>query len=232
MHKFLAKCAAELDIALSQEKIDKLINYMQLVLTKNKLHNLTSITDEKDFIIKHIADSLTIAKYIPDDKVKYIDIGSGAGFPAVPLKIAKDNIDCTIVDSTKKKTDFISESLRHLNLSENTNVICSRAEVLAQSVTHREKYDIVSARAVASLSVLCELCVPFLKSGGLFIAMKGKEEENADNAIKKTGAQVIEKSHITLPFSDYERNIIIIKKIKLTPDIYPRSYSAIKSRPL
>lgn len=232
MREFLAKCAAELNIALSQERIDKLINYMQLVLAKNKLHNLTSITDEREFIIKHIADSLTIAKYIPDNEVNYIDIGSGAGFPAVPLKIIKDNLDCTIVDSTKKKTDFITESLMHLNLSENTSVICARAEELAQSVTHREKYDIVSARAVASLSVLCELCVPFVRPGGLFIAMKGKEEENAVSAIKKTGAQVIDKSHITLPFSDYERNIIIIKKIKPTPLIYPRIYSAIKSRPL
>jgi len=232
MREFLVKCAAELNISLSQEKIDKLINYMQLVLTKNKLHNLTSITDEREFIIKHIADSLTIAKYIPDNEVKYIDIGSGAGFPAVPLKIIKDNLDCTIVDSTKKKTDFITESLRQLNLSENTHVICARAEELAHCDEHREKYDICSARAVASLCVLCELCVPFLKPGGLFIAMKGKEEENADSAIKKTGAEIINNSHITLPFSDYERNIIIIKKIKPTPLIYPRIYSAIKSRPL
>lgn len=232
MREFLIKCLRELDIALSQEKIDKLINYMQLVIMKNKLHNLTSITDENEFIIKHISDSLTIAKYIPDEKVKYIDIGSGAGFPAVPLKIAKDNLEMTIVDATKKKTDFITESMRRLNLWQNTFVICARAEELARSDTHREKYDIVSARAVAPLSVLCELCVPFVRPGGIFIAMKGKEEENADSAIKKTGAQVIDKSHLILPFSDYERNIIIIKKIKPTPDIYPRIYSAIKNRPL
>jgi 16S rRNA (guanine527-N7)-methyltransferase len=231
MREFLNKCIAELNVNLSQEKIDKLLNYMQLVLMQNKLHNLTSITDEKDFIIKHITDSLTIAKYIPDDYNKFIDIGSGAGFHGIPVRIVKDNLDCTIVDSTKKKTDFITEAVSRLKL-DNTHIICARAEELSHSCEHRECYDIAAARAVASMPALVELCTPFVRHGGIFIAMKGKDVENADNAIKKTGAEIKTVSKIILPFSDYERNIIIIKKIKSTPQIYPRKYSAIKSRPL
>lgn len=232
MRDFLIRCLAQMNINLPQGKIEKLINYMQLVLDKNKLHNLTSITDEKDFIIKHIADSLIITKYMPDDNVKFIDIGSGAGFPGIPLRIVKDNLDCTIIDSTKKKTDFISEAVCKLKLENNTNIICARAEELSQSAEHRERYDIAAARAVAAMPALVELCVPFVRPDGIFIAMKGKDLENADNAIKKTGGEIKTLSHITLPFSDYERNIIIIKKIKSTPQIYPRKYSAIKSRPL
>jgi 16S rRNA (guanine527-N7)-methyltransferase len=232
MYDFLSECLSEIDLNISEENKNKLLKYMSLVLEENKYHNLTSVTDEKDFIIKHITDSLTVAKYIPDTKINIIDIGSGAGFPAVPIRIVKENPFITIIDSTKKKTDFIDITVKKLGIDSNISIICARAEELSRLEKHRERYDIAVARAVASLPVLVELCVPFIKTGGIFIAMKGKETEEANNALKKTGAVIDNIAAVRLPCSDYQRNIVIIKKINKTPEKYPRKYSLIKKQPL
>jgi 16S rRNA (guanine527-N7)-methyltransferase len=228
MQDFLKECLEKINLKLTQEKIEKLIKFMYLVIDENKRQNLTSITQEREFIIKHIIDSLTLYHILPDTIVKVIDIGSGAGFPSIPLRIVKEHAKFTIVDATKKKTDFISKAISDLDIQKNTNVLCMRAEDMAHSSEYRASFDIATARAVASLPVLIELSVPLLKKGGHYIAMKGKELENADNALQLTGAMIEKISNIVLPYSDYQRNLVIIKKIKNTPKLYPRRYSLIK----
>jgi len=232
MREFLIQCLNAINCSLPQQSVDKLIKFMNLVTEQNKLQNLTSIKDEKDFIIKHITDSLTLSAYVADENIKIIDIGSGAGFPAIPLKIVKNNINLTVVEATKKKADFIQKAIDELMIQNNTTVLCARAEELSCMVEYREKYDIACARAVAPLPVLTELCVPFVKPGGIFIAMKGKDYEEAQSAIEKTGAETKKILTLTLPYSDYKRNIVIIKKVSSTPDKYPRRYSQIIKSPL
>lgn len=232
MQEFLNECLTKINLHLEQSKIKKMIDFMNLVIEENKKQNLTSITEEKEFILKHIVDSLTINQFIPAKDVKVLDIGSGAGFPAIPLRIVNESANFTIVDSTKKKTDFISRAIVDLELQKNTNVLCMRAEEMSHHEAYRENFDVVTARAVAAMPVLVELAVPFLKKGGIFIAMKGKDLENPDNALKATGAVINNVANIVLPCSDYQRNIVIIEKIKGTPQLYPRRYSSIKKDPI
>jgi 16S rRNA (guanine527-N7)-methyltransferase len=232
MQNFLKECLIKIDLQPEQEKIEKLIKFMHLVIEENKKQNLTSITDEKEFIIKHITDSLTIWHLLSGREMNAIDVGSGAGFPSIPLCIVNEHAKFTIVDSTKKKTDFILKAVKSLDLQKNTDVKCMRAEEMAHSSEYREKFDIATARAVASMPVLVELIVPFLKRDGHFIAMKGKDVESADNALALTGAIIKNIINVILPCSDYQRKIVLIEKIKTTPDIYPRRYSLIKKNML
>lgn len=208
--------------------------YMDLLLEWNEKINLTAITDKDEIILKHFIDSLTIEKYIKDND-KVIDLGTGAGFPGIPLKIKNESIDITLVDSLNKRVNFLNEVIKELNLK-NITAIHSRIEDLAHDKNFREKYDVVTSRAVANMSTLVEYMLPFAKIGGICICMKGpnvdEELENAKGAIKKLGGKVEKVESLTLPDSDIERNIVIIKKISQTDKKYPRKAGTPSKDPL
>lgn len=203
--------------------------YKKLLIETNKYINLTTITDPEEIDLKHFKDSLTIIDYI-NESDKVLDVGSGPGFPGIPLRIKKE-FDLTLIDSVRKKVDFMNKIIEEIDLK-NTRAIHTRAEDYAKD--NRECFDVVVSRAVANMSTLSELCLPFVKLGGFFIAMKGpkaKEElKAAENALKILGGQVVKIDHIDLDGN--ERNNIVIKKIHHTKKIYPRGKNLPKKSPL
>jgi 16S rRNA (guanine527-N7)-methyltransferase len=218
--------AKELGIEISQDKLEKLIAFKDIMLEWNEKINLTAITEEREVFIKHFLDSATCLStgYIKEG-MKVIDVGTGAGFPGIPVKILMDGLKITLLDSLNKRVNYLSEVVKMLNLSE-TKTVHARAEEAGSSKEHRESYDIVLSRAVASMNVLCEYCMPFVKVGGFLLCQKGpdiKEElEEAASAIRILGGAVKEVREYRLPFSDIRHNIIIIEKVAATPTKYPR----------
>ncbi len=205
--------------------------------TANKIHNLTAIKDERDIVLKHFIDSLFISEFIPEAS-RVADIGCGPGFPSLPLAIYRPDLAITGIDSTTKKINYVNETAKALGL-DNITALSARAEELAHKDEYRESFDVVTARAVASLPVLCELCLPFVNEGGLFVAMKAQsaDEELAasSSAISKCGGRYIKTAYKELKRKDGEnekRSLIIIKKERKTPEIYPRIYSKITKKPL
>ena len=209
--------------------MDKFEKYEQMLIETNKKFNLTSIDDPDQIRIKHFEDSLTIKSYI-NDGMKVLDIGSGAGFPGIPLRIEK-NFDLTLIDSVNKKVNFMNQVIDELNLK-NTRAVHVRAEDYAKD--HREEFDMVVSRAVANLSTLSEYALPFLKVGGIFIAMKGpkaeEEYEDAQNALKILGGELINIDSLDL-YGNTRKNILI-KKVRSTKKKYPRDKNLPKKKPL
>lgn len=209
--------------------MDKFEKYEQMLIETNKKFNLTSIDDPDLIRIKHFEDSLTIKSYI-NDGMKVLDIGSGAGFPGIPLRIEKD-FDLTLIDSVNKKVNFMNQVIEELDLK-NTRAIHVRAEDFAKE--HREEFDMVISRAVANLSTLSEYALPFLKVGGIFIAMKGpkaeEEYEDAKNALKILGGELINIDSMDLHGNT--RKNILIKKVRSTKKKYPRGKNLPKKKPL
>ncbi len=214
----------KIDIELSKKQIEQFYTYMNLLLEWNEKINLTAITEPEEVILKHFVDSLTISAYIKKGS-KLVDMGTGAGFPGIPLKILRDDIEITLVDSLNKRINFLNEVIKELELRE-ISTVHARAEEFGQNKKYREKFDIATSRAVANLSTLSEYLVPLVKLEGKIICMKGsevKEEvENAKNAIKILGGKMEKEESFNLPNSDMKRNLVIIKKIKNTPAKYPR----------
>lgn len=214
----------KINIELTEKQEEQLFNYMNLVLEWNKKINLTAIKDEKDFIIKHIIDSLTILPYIENNS-RVIDVGTGAGFPGIPLKIANPTIKVTLLDSLNKRIKFLETVIANIDLKE-IEAIHSRAEDAGKSNIMREQYDIAVARAVAPLNVLLEYLIPFVKINGECICMKSIKSEEEIKDAKKTlivlRGTIAKNVEIILPKTDIKRNIIIIKKQKETPKTYPR----------
>lgn len=231
--KFLEKLN-KIQLNVNDEVLNKFCAYMTNLLEWNEKINLTAITEEDDIILKHFIDSLTILEYIPE-KSNVIDVGTGAGFPGIPLKIVREDINMTLMDSLNKRITFLNEVINKLGLKK-INAIHSRAEELAKMPEHREKYDIAVSRAVANLSTLSEYMIPFVKVGGKCICMKGSniEEElkTAKNAIKELGGEIEKVINFKLPDSDNERNIIIIKKVRNTKSKYPRKAGMPSKEPL
>ncbi|MCR4925947.1 MAG: 16S rRNA (guanine(527)-N(7))-methyltransferase RsmG [Clostridiales bacterium] len=224
----------KLKIKLSDEEINQLDEFASLLLEWNKNINLTRITEPEEITVKHFVDSLTLLWAVDIKKgSRVIDIGTGAGFPSVPVKIVRKDIDITMMDSINKKLNFIREATDKLGLD--ANIIHARAEELAQQKQYREQFDYATARAVANLRDLSEYCLPFVKVGGSFVALKGplaqEEIDSAKIAIKKLGGKISQVKNITLSDKG-ERNIIIIEKISQTPTQYPRSTAQIKKIPL
>ena len=212
-----------LSIEISDVQAKQFYTYMNLLIEWNKKINLTAITEENEIVTKHFVDSLIISKYLQESK-NVMDIGTGAGFPGVPLKIINNDINMELLDSLNKRIIFLNEVIIQLELR-NINAIHSRAEDLARINKYREKYDVVVSRAVARLNILLEYMIPFVKVGGICICMKGSnidELEEAKKAINILGGKIEKIEEITLPDTDIKRNNIIIKKIKNTPDEYPR----------
>lgn len=225
--------AKQIEIELTKEQIEKYYNYMNLLLEWNEKINLTAIINPKEIILKHFVDSLTIAKYIKNDE-KLIDVGTGAGFPGIPLSIVKENTDIVLLDSLNKRINFLQEVKENLRL-ENITIIHGRAEEFGKNKKERETYDIATSRAVAPLNILLEYLLPLVKVGGKAICMKGsniEEIENAKNALEILGGQIEKIEEITLPNSDIKRNIIIVKKVKNTPSKYPRKPGTPSKEPI
>lgn len=221
-------------IDLSIEQIKQFEMYSDLLVEWNEKVNLTAITEKDEIVLKHFIDSLTIAKYV-DKNDKLIDIGTGAGFPGIPIKIYYKDMNVTLLDSLNKRIVFLQNVIEKLNLK-NINAIHSRAEELAIDSKYREKYDIATARAVSNLSTLIEYLMPYVKVGGKCICMKGpnvsEELKAAKNALKELGGEVEVVDNFKLPNSDLERNLIIIKKVKSTNKKYPRKSGMPTKSPL
>ena len=207
------------------------------MLEVNKSLNLTAIKEEKAVILKHYVDSLTVSRYIPEGS-RIIDVGCGAGFPTLPLAIFRPDLTICALDGTAKRINYVSETAKMLGLT-GVSAIAARAEELGTTSGYRESFHIATARAVASLPVLCELCLPFVKVGGRMIAMKSQQASDeigaAENCIKLCGGSISEVVSCNLKSDNGdidERNLIIIEKIKKTPPLYPRHYSKISKKPL
>lgn len=225
--------SGNINIKMTENQIEKFYIYMKTLLEWNKKINLTAIEDEDEIILKHFIDSLTIQKYIKDAK-NLIDIGTGAGFPGIPIAILNDNINITLLDSLNKRINFLNIIIQKLEL-DNVITIHGRAEDIAKLKTHREKYDIVTSRAVAPFNILLEYMLPFNKVNGKTISMKGsniEEIENSSKALNELGGKINNIEKIFLPYTEIQRNIIIVNKIKETPNKYPRKAGVPKKEPL
>lgn len=233
-YKEIKRKLNEINIDIEEKKANKLYNYMNLILQWNEKINLTAITNEEEFIEKHFVDSLTIEKYIKE-KDKLIDVGTGAGFPGIPLNIYKDGCKYTLLDSLNKRIIFLQDIIEKLNLK-NIETIHGRAEEIGKNKLYREQFDVATSRAVAPLNILLEYLLPFVKIGGICICMKGsnieEEIENSKKAINILGGKIEKIEKINLPESDITRNIIIIKKVKETPIKYPRKAGMPSKEPL
>jgi 16S rRNA (guanine(527)-N(7))-methyltransferase GidB len=233
--KKLCDAIQNLNLEIDNKQSEKFLRYMDLLLEWNEKINLTAITDKNEIIIKHFADSLSILSIMQIKNQNVIDIGSGAGFPGVPLKILRPDINLTLIDSLAKRIKFLQTVKNNLGL-ENLNCIHARAEEFVKTDDNRENYDLCVSRAVANLSILCEICLPFVKIGGYFVAYKGSEIKSeikiAKSAIDKLGASISDIKKITLPYSNITHSLIFVRKLSHTPLKYPRVYAKISKRPL
>lgn len=218
------------------------------LVSENEKYNLTSISDPSDITVKHYADSLAVLKFFDFENNKnIIDIGAGAGFPSLPLMIAKPNLNIIPIDSSNKKVNYINQTVNEIfGYDKNPPAICERAEVLAFNPLHRERYDYAVSRAVARLNVLIELTVPFLKPGGVFVAYKGADGDSELAEIKKSAWQKLNCEYIESIRYDiddvslrrrnvgepFNRTLILIRKAGKTPQMYPRRYAVIKNSPM
>ncbi|MGN1112859.1 MAG: 16S rRNA (guanine(527)-N(7))-methyltransferase RsmG [Acutalibacteraceae bacterium] len=224
-----AEFAEKSGFHLNKEQIDKLDIYAEMLLEWNEKINLTAITDSEGIAIKHFYDSLTPLWYLNIPKnARVIDVGTGAGFPSIPMAIVRPDLRFTLLDSLNKRLTFLNEVCTRLDI--NADLVHMRAEDAAQKPEYRECFDVSVSRAVAALPVLCEYCIPFVRKNGMFIAMKGakaeEELESSKNAVKILGAAVEKSVEISLP-DNSERNIIVIRKKNYTPKAYPRHGSKI-----
>ena len=224
------------DINLNNRQIEQFSIYFETLVEWNEKVNLTALTEKEDVYLKHFYDCITPSFYVDfEQELTICDVGAGAGFPSIPLKICFPEIKVTIVDSLKKRIDFLNHLARTLEL-EDVTFHHSRAEDFGQHKTFRENFDIVIARAVARMSVLSEFCLPLTKQGGLFIAMKGaqadEELNDARRAIERLGGDVRDNHVFTLPREQSERSIITIDKVKQTPKKYPRKAGTPNRHPI
>ena len=227
------KRALEINVELNEKKIKQFNLYKELLKQWNEKMNLTAITEDNEIMIKHFIDSLTIIQYVEDNS-KIIDVGTGAGFPGIPLKIANESINLTLMDSLNKRLIFLDEVKKTLELN-NVEMLHGRAEDIGKMEKYREKYDVVTARAVANMAVLLEYCLPLVKVGGRFICMKGnnlEDELEYEKALKTFGGEIEKVEKICLPGTEIERNIIVIKKVMKTPKQYPRKAGVPTKKPI
>jgi 16S rRNA (guanine527-N7)-methyltransferase len=224
-----------LKIELSNFQKQQFIDYYELLIKWNEVMNLTAITEFSEVIQKHFIDSLTIVKVYHPEKDKILDMGTGAGFPGIPVKIAFPDTNVVLLDSLNKRINFLDEVISKLNL-EGISAVHARAEDLARNIQYRESFDLCVSRAVARLSTLSEYCIPYVRKGGYFIAYKsGKVEEElsmSENALKVLGTEIKEVSSFLLPDTDMERSLIVIHKTVQTSKKYPRSAGKPGKEPL
>jgi 16S rRNA (guanine527-N7)-methyltransferase len=235
--KELLECGIKkLNIDYTDKQLNQFMKYYELLIKKNKVMNLTAITDLDEVMVKHFLDSVLISDIV--DLLKYnslIDVGTGAGFPGIPLKILFPHLNVTLVDSLNKRLKFLNEVIDELQL-ENITTVHGRAEDLGQNTSFRQKYDLCVSRAVANLSTLSEYCIPLIREDGIFVSYKSSDSDeevlSSISAIKILGGKIINQKKINLPMSDMERNIIVIKKERKTPNKYPRKAGTPSKEPL
>ena len=249
LSKNISKTLEDLEFYLEQDgrfsprQIENLLKFSSLVLVKNQYLNLTAITDAKGFYTKHILDSLSLLPYFDDiiasnigntdENLRFLDVGSGAGFPGIPIKIMRPDIDVVLLDSLKKRVKFLNEVIEEISLT-NIKSVHARAEDLAHESEYRERFDLVSARAVAKLPSLLELTLPFVKLSGKFLAMKSSADELgiSRNALKILGGKHVALENLDLPDDSGSRTIIEIMKVSKTPKAYPRQAGTPTKSPL
>lgn len=237
--KFQSKLNA-IGISLNDEQMKQFLTYYEMLVERNKVMNLTAITDFDEVIDKHFVDSLSMINYAglklnPASTYKIIDVGTGAGFPGIPLKIAFPELKVTLMDSLNKRINFLNDVIQMLGLR-NIKAVHSRAEDLGRNVSYRQQFDICTSRAVANLSTLSEYCLPFVKKGGYFIPYKSGQIEDevkqAERAIKLLGGKSKDIISYQLPDTDIDRTLLVIEKIKDTGKAYPRKAGKPSKEPL
>ncbi len=233
MDKILNEGFAELGITPDAKAVERLKTYFEYLEERNRVMNLTAISGEEDVARLHFLDCAALLKVCDFEDKKVIDVGTGAGFPGMVLKTVQPNMDITLLDSLNKRIDFLGEVCDKLEL-EGVQCVHARAEEIPEE--RRAAYDIAVSRAVARLGTLCELCLPYLRVGGVFIAMKGPdcgtEVEEAENAMHLLGAQLKDTVRYTIPGTDIAHAAVVIEKIKPTHPKYPRKWAQIKKQPL
>lgn len=232
----MEKASSDVGMSFDREKYDKFIKYMRLVQEWNEKVNLTAITEDEEFIKKHFIDCIKAFKSNELKEAKtVIDVGTGAGFPGLPIAIMDENKSITLLDSLNKRINFLNTVVRELNLK-NVNTIHSRAEDGGRNENLRENFDIATSRAVANMTVLAEFCLPFVKVGGNFVALKGPsvDEEllNCKNAIGTLGGRLQEVIELDIEGTELKHNIVVVNKIKSCPMSYPRKAGLVTKKPL
>ncbi len=231
--------AQRLGINLNEEQIKKFSRYLELLVQWNQKINLTFLKTPQEIIIKHFLDSIScvkvINKYVNTEGISVIDVGAGAGFPGMPIKIICPSIRLSLLEARKKKIIFLEKATEEINFQK-VKILNGRAESFGKSIDYREKYDIAVSRAVAHLSVLSEYCLPLVRVEGLFIAQKGRsykqETEKSLKTVRVLGGELIGVENVRIPFINQERYLLVIKKIKDTPSKYPRKEGLPQKRPL
>lgn len=235
MDKILIDACDELGVKIDEKKVSQFFKYMEMIIEWNKKFNLTAITEPKEILLKHFADSVSLIPFIDIKEKKVIDVGTGAGFPGIPIKIIEPSIKLTLLDSLKKRVNFLQNAVDVIPLND-TECIHIRAEDGGKNEKFREKFDVCVSRAVADLTVLSEYCIPFVKKGGVFISLKGpdakEETERAEKAIEVLGGKTDSVNKVKIPFTDIIHTLIIIKKVRQTPSIYPRKPGKISKNPI
>ena len=234
--EYLLNEVNKIGIELSDVQVEQFLKYYELLVEWNSFMNLTGITEYEEVVIKHFVDSLSLVKTVDlKQKLSLIDIGTGAGFPGVPLKIAFPNIKVTLLDSLNKRIKFLDEVISQLGLKD-IDTIHGRAEDFAKPDKLREKYDLCVSRAVANLSTLSEYCLPFVKLEGSFISYKSEklseELESAKKAIFVLGGKIEKQIEFTLNNENIYRNLVVIKKVQKTPKQYPRKSGTASKNPI
>ncbi len=236
IREVLKNGALSYDIHLNDQQIEQFILYMELLKEWNEKINLTTITDDMEIVRKHFLDSISIVKSgLVKEGTSLIDVGTGAGFPGIPIKIIIPGIKVVLLDSLNKRIIYLNEVINKLNLKD-IEAVHGRAEEFSKKPDYREKFDIATARAVANLAVLSEYCIPYVKVKGHFISMKGpsidEEIVNGKNAISTLGGKFVEIIKTEIPGEALDHRLVIVEKIRSTDVKYPRKYAQIEKKPI
>ena len=235
MDKILIDACTKLNVNIDENMLAQFMKYKELLLEWNEKINLTAITEDREILLKHFADCVSLVPFINLNNKSVIDVGTGAGFPGIPVKIVSPSIKLTLLDSLNKRITFLSEVVSSLGLND-VSCVHSRAEDGGQNVEFREKFDVCVSRAVADLSILSEYCLPFIKTGGTFISLKGPDAKqeviNALKAIEVLGGEIENVEKIEIPFTDIVHTLVMIKKVRQTPMKYPRKSGKVSKNPI